>query len=423
MRFKNIHSSLGIVLAMLYPLSAPGALHAEDNVTEVVTTSSPIPVSRPSIPTSAFQTAAAPDLMQTNSMAVVRRMGLGWNLGNTLEACGDWIKGGEVRNYETAWGNPETTKEIIDAVKAAGFKSVRIPVAWSNLMGKDYAIDPRLMERVKQVVDMVLADDMIAVVNIHWDGGWWSKFPTEPEESMKRYKTLWSQIAGNFKDYPGTLIFESLNEEGCFNDVWNRWGGNAASKGKAYGILNDINQAFVDLVRATGGLNAKRHLLIAGYATDIDLTVDPEFMMPTDPAKHCIVSVHYYTPYTFTGLEKDESWGKMRTTWGTEADLAELDANLQKLQTRFLDKGVPVIVGEYGASNKKDPESVRLYTLTVAEKVYKMGLCPMLWDAGGYLDRRKLRFFDPQILEGFQKLGGAVKTEIPPQTDNRLFRK
>ncbi len=89
-------------------------------------------------------------------------------------------------------------------------------------------------------------------------------------------------------------------------------------KQKAYGILNNINQAFVDLVRKSGGLNAKRHLLIAGYATDIDLTVDPDFVMPKDPVNHCIVSVHYYTPYTFAGLEKDESWGKMRTTWGTD---------------------------------------------------------------------------------------------------------
>lgn len=436
MPFKNIHDALVIVLAMLLPLFVPLILCAEDNVSAVVETSTPIPVSRPPIPPSALPTAAASDLMETNSMAVVRRMGLGWNLGNTLEACGDWIKGGEVRNYETAWGNPETTKEIIDAVKAAGFKSVRIPVAWSNLMGKDYAIDPGLMERVKQVVDMVLADDMIAVVNIHWDGGWWSKFSTEPEESMKRYKRFWSQIAGNFKNYPGTLIFESLNEEGCFNDVWNRYGGgNSGSKTKAYGILNDINQNFVDLVRGSGGLNAKRHLLIAGYATDIDLTVDPEFQMPTDPAKHCIVSVHYYTPYTFTGLEKDESWGKMRTTWGTDADMAELDANLQKLQTYFLDKGVPVIVGEYGASTKKDPESVRLYTLTVAEKVYKMGMCPMLWDAGSYLDRRTLAFKDPETLAGFQKILGvqggkdvhiehfAPTPVLPPSTDRYLIRK
>jgi endoglucanase len=411
--FKNIHFALVFGLAMLFFSFAPQGLSA--------------------VETTQASMATVTALEDTPSMAVVRRMGLGWNLGNTLEACGDWIKGGEVRNYETAWGNPETTKEIIDAVKASGFKSVRIPVGWSNLMGKDYAIDPRLMERVKQVVDMVLADDMIAVVNIHWDGGWWSKFSTEPEESMKRYKTMWSQIAGNFKDYPGTLIFESLNEEGCFNDVWNRYGGgNSGSKAKAYGILNDINQNFVDLVRGSGGLNAKRHLLIAGYATDIDLTVDPDFLMPTDPAKHLIVSVHYYTPYTFTGLEKDESWGKMRTTWGTAMDLAELDTNMQKLQTRFLNEGIPVIVGEYGASTKKDPESVRLYTLTVAEKVYKMGMCPMLWDAGGYLDRRKLQFFEPKILDGFQKIvgehgvygGQAEPTPVLPSTTNRyLLRK
>ncbi len=135
------------------------------------------------------------------------------------------IKGGpSVRNFETAWGNPETTQEMIDAIKAAGFKSVRIPVAWSNLIGDDYTIDPALLARVQEIVHWVLDDGMIAVVNIHWDGGWWSKFPTEYDQSMKRYTRMWSQIAGHFKDEPGSLIFESLNEEGCFNDVWNRYG-------------------------------------------------------------------------------------------------------------------------------------------------------------------------------------------------------
>lgn len=349
------------------------------------------------------------DLEALGSVEVVRRMGLGWNLGNTMEACGDWIKGADVRAYETAWGNPETTKAIIDRVRDAGFSSVRIPVAWSNLMGKDYTVDPRLLARVKQIADWVQEDGMIAMINIHWDGGWWSKFPTEPEESMRRYKRIWSQVADYFKEEPGTLVFESLNEEGCFNDVWNRYGGNNAGKERAYGILNDINQAFVDLVRSSGGLNAKRHLLIAGYGTDIDLTVDRAFVMPKDPVNHLIVSVHYYTPFTFAGLEKDESWGKVRMTWGTDSDLAELDRNMQKVKERFVDQGVPVIVGEYGASQKKEPESVRLWTLTVAEKAYRMGMCPMLWDAGGYLDRRKLVFFDPATDKGFQKILGMTR--------------
>ena len=164
------------------------------------------------------------------------------------------------RSFETAWGNPETTKEMIDKIKEDGFQSIRIPVAWSNMLGNDYKISPALMARVKQIVDWALADGLIVVVNIHWDGGWWSKFPADYDNCMRRYTTMWSQIAENFKDYPGTLIFESLNEEGCFNDVWNRWGPAAPEKKlKAYGILNNINQAFVDLVRKSGGLNAKRH--------------------------------------------------------------------------------------------------------------------------------------------------------------------
>lgn len=346
-----------------------------------------------------------------SSVEVVKRMGLGWNLGNTLEACGDWIKGGQVYNYETAWGNPSTTKEMIDKIKASGFSSIRIPVAWSNMIGEDYTIDPRLLDRVQEITDWALADGMIVVVNIHWDGGWWSKFPTDPDQSMKRYTRIWTQVANRFKKYPGTLIFESLNEEGCFNDVWNRWGDkDPAHKQKAYGILNTINQTFVDLVRKSGGLNGQRHLLIAGYATDIDLTVDPDFVMPKDPAGHSIVSVHYYTPYTFAGLEKDETWGKMRSNWGTPEDLTELATNMGKLKPRFLDKGIPVIVGEYGATLKnKDPKSVRLYMLSVAEKVYGMGMCPMLWDPGSHFDRRDLKFNDPELLKGFQKIAAGKR--------------
>jgi len=393
MSIRNIHSLFYLGLALLLSALVPGGLSAMDAT----------PVS----------SAKAAGLENSSSVDVVRSMGLGWNLGNTMDACGAWIKGPSVRSFETAWGNPETTKDMIDAIKKAGFNSVRIPVAWSNLISDDYTIDAGLMARVKEIVDYVIADGMVAVVNIHWDGGWWTKFPTEYDKSMARYNKMWSQIAGTFKDYPGTLIFESLNEEGCFNDVWNRYGpANPDLKLKAYGILNNINQSFVDLVRKSGGLNAKRHLLIAGYATDIDLTVDPDFLMPKDPANHCILSVHYYTPYTFAGLEKDESWGKVRTTWGTEADLTELDTNMKKLQARYLSQGIPVIVGEYGATLKnKEPESVRHYILAVAEKVYGMGMCPMLWDPGTHFNRRTLQFDDQDLLKGFQKILGMKRNE------------
>ncbi len=366
-----------------------------------------VPMNLPAQTATLTPIADASDLENISSPEVVRRMGLGWNLGNTMDCAGDWIKGPEVRSFETAWGNPETTRGMIDAIQQAGFKSVRIPVAWSNLMGDNYTLDPELLARVKEIVDWVLADGMIAVVNIHWDGGWWSKFPTHYDESMKRYTRMWSQIAGYFKNEPGSLIFESLNEEGCFNDVWNHYGpANPVQKQKAFGILNNINQAFVDLVRKSGGLNAKRHLLIAGYATDIDLTCDSDFLMPKDPQNHLILSVHYYTPYTFAGLEHDESWGKARPTWGTKEDYAELATKMGMLKPRFLDQGIPIIVGEYGATLKaKEPESVRRYILSVAEKIYQMGMCPMLWDPGSHFDRKTLQFNDPELLAGFQKIG------------------
>ena len=391
MSFKKPHFLLMLGLALFLSALAPASLSADQ--------------------TALTPTVNGTDLENLSSVEVVRLMGLGWNLGNTMECAGDSIKGPNIRNFETAWGNPATTKEMIDAIKAAGFKSIRIPVAWSNMLGDDNTINSDLMERVQQIVDWALADQMIAVVNIHWDGGWWSKFPTDYEKSMTRYTKLWSQIAGNFKKYPGTLIFESLNEEGCFNDVWNRYGGGTPEqKQKAFGILNNINQTFVDLVRKSGGLNAKRHLLIAGYATDIDLTTDAAFVMPKDPAGHCVVSVHYYTPYTFAGLEKDESWGKVRTTWGTPADLTELDVNIQKMKVGFLDKGIPVIWGEYGATLKnRDVESVHRYILGIAQKVYQLGMCPMLWDPGSHFNRRTLQFNDPELLKGFQKIMGGGK--------------
>lgn len=356
--------------------------------------------------------AAAEPPTGLSAMAFVRRMGLGWNLGNTLEACGDWIKGGQVKDYETAWGNPQATRELIHAVKEAGFRSVRIPVAWSNLLGEHYTIDTRLLERVGRVVDDCLDEGLVAVVNIHWDGGWWKTFQTDEPGAMRRYTRMWSQIAAHFRDRSTDLVFESLNEEGSFPEIWNRYGPpQPEKKRQAFDILNRINQAFVDLTRTSGGLNGVRPLLIAGYETDIGLTTHPEFRMPSDPARMSIVSVHYYTPSVFAILDKDASWGKARATWGTKEDLKELDDNFRMVEKRFLKQGVPVIVGEYGAAAKnKTPESVRTYTLAVAGEAWRRGMCPMLWDAGGYLNRTTLRFNDPELADGFRKLADSGRT-------------
>jgi endoglucanase len=360
------------------------------------------------------ESTGAPGMAKTTppanseAMAFARKMGIGWNLGNTLDATGDWIKGTSVHDYETAWGNPVTTKAMFDGIKASGFNSMRIPVSWSNMMGPDYTINKELMARVEEVAQYGLDNDMYVIIDIHWDGGWISKFPTAYDESMKKYKAVWNQIAHHFKDYSDHLIFESLNEEGSFNDLWNARGGMPNQKDKAYEILNTINQEFTDLVRASGGKNERRYLLIAGYATDVNRTVDPAFKMPRDPVAHSMVSVHYYSPPTFAILEKDASWGKAAYTWGAPAEVQAVKTDLLPLKERFLDKGIPVVMGEFAVdAANKDPDSVVKYLSTICETAYSMGVVPMLWDRGStsyYYNRRELKWNNPQLGEALARI-------------------
>lgn len=346
---------------------------------------------------------------RSEAMTFARRMGVGWNLGNTLEACGG-IKGSSVRDYETAWGNPVTTKAMIDGIKAAGFKSVRIPVAWSNMMGPDYAINKELMARVEQVAGYCLDDGMYVIINIHWDGGWIHNFSSDYDGTMKKYKAVWTQIAAHFKGDSDHLIFESMNEEGSFDNLWNVYGGKPDQKDKAYALLNAINQQFTDIVRASGGNNGRRYLLIAGYGTDIGHTVDPDFRMPRDLTGHSMVSVHYYSPASFAILEKDASWGKAAYTWGTPAEVAAVKRDMLPLKERFLDKGIPVVIGEFGCPTvNKDPSSVVKYLSTVCETAYSLGCVPMLWDAGGFYDRRTLKWKNPQIGEALARIAATPR--------------
>jgi endoglucanase len=310
-------------------------------------------------------------------------MGIGINLGNTLEACGDWInKSGGIAGYERAWGSPLITEEIIKGYADAGFGVVRIPVAWSNLMAADYTIHPDLMDRTEEIVKWVLKHGMYAIVNIHWDNGWWEEFPTETEKCMNKYIRIWEQIAERFRDYNDYLMFESLNEEGGWDSLWNRWSASTEGKAESYGLLNEINQVFVDVVRASGGNNGRRHLLIAGYHTDFELTCDPLFKMPNDPQNRCAVSVHYYTPSVFAILTEDASWGKERKDWGTERDFEELNRLMDRVKETFIDKGIPVILGEFGAPlpELKEEGAVLHYIYSVCEAAFVRGMVPVLWD-------------------------------------------
>ncbi|MBQ3566696.1 MAG: cellulase family glycosylhydrolase [Oscillospiraceae bacterium] len=368
------------------------------------------------------------EMRDITTMELVRDMGVGINLGNTMESCGDWIAqwgaggfpAGTVSAYETAWGSPVITQDMIKGYANEGFGVVRVPVAWSNLMGDNYQINADYIARVQQIVDWIIAEDMYAIINIHYDSGWLHELPNNPEGCKNRFKVMWEQICEGFKDYGDYLMFESQNEELGWDSIWNQWSGTAEQKAESYKYVNEVNQIFVDTVRASGGNNDERHLLISGYKTDIALTCDSLFEMPEDPMDRCAVSVHYYTPVGFAILEKDESWAECRETWGTEADFAELESNMNLMKSTYIDNGVPVIIGEYGCpktlrdSNdniigNKDPESVRLFLSSVCEEAYERQLCPVLWDITDlHYDRTNCKMLDQELKANFNDI---VKAE------------
>lgn len=347
------------------------------------------------------------DISGMSTMEFVREMGFGINLGNTLESCGDWIHSTEVSAYETAWGSPVITQEAIRGYADAGFGVLRIPVAWSNLMSGDgsYTISPKYIERVREVVGWTLDAGMLAIINIHYDSGWVNVFPENEEENMKRFTAMWTQIAEAFNDFDERLMFESQNEELGWDSLWNRWSGtNGEEKRASYELVNKVNQAFVDVVRGTGENNSRRHLLISGYNTDVELTCDELFRMPGDPAGRLAVSVHYYDPSTLTILEEDADWGKAKTTWDS-ADIAGLERKVQLLKTRFIDNGIPVIVGEYGCFGKnKSRDVIESYLLDVSSRMYGIGACPILWDTcNDEYDRNANAFRRPEFIEKLLK--------------------
>ncbi len=331
---------------------------------------------------------------------LIEDMGLGINLGNTMEATGDWIHDGSVTAYETCWGSPVITEEMIKGYKDAGFGVVRVPANWSNMMAEDYTLNANYVARIHQIVDWILANDMYVILNTHHEK-WLGDMPTNEDEVLLKFTRIWEQIAESFKDYDDRLMFEGLNEEAGYDSVWNQYGSSTEGKDIAYGYVNTLNQTFVDTVRATGGNNAERHLLVAGYYTDVVRTCDEMFVVPNDPANRVAVSVHYYTPSTLTILEADADWGKAKTDWGSESDIAELEKMMDMLTETFVSKGIPVIVGEYGCFGKNKTQDVkRAYMIDVCRETYERNMLPILWDTHDtFYNRYTCTYNDPLMLE------------------------
>ena len=356
-------------------------------------------------------------------------LGAGWNYGNTLEAC----TGGTPN--ETVWGNPAASQEMINAVADAGFKTVRIPVSYLSKIddSNGYKIDEAWLDRVNEVVDYCYNRDLNVIINMHGDGynsidgGWFLCNGDNQDYIKEKYEAVWKQIAEKFKNYDEHLIFESMNEEfdGEYHDPVPEY----------YENINSYNQIFVDTVRSTGEKNTHRWLLMPGWNTDINYTTgDFGFELPTDDKNtagegRMVVSVHCYDPWDYCGDEtkgKIFLWGKKgdeiievnkastksKPKWGDETYLA---GQVQKLKEKFVDNGIPVIVGEYGCIDKTNgnagipnqiAENRAYWDGFFAGTCASMGITPVYWDNGyngpygfGLFKRETAEQTQPEIIE------------------------
>lgn len=377
-----------------------------------------------------------------NQSQIVEAMGPGWNLGNQLESVTDNVP------EETNWGNPVITEKLIQSVKAAGFKSIRIPVSYFAKIDddKDYTIDSKWLDRVQEVVNYCIKNDLYAVINIHGDGyntidgGWLLCNGKNQTEIKKKYKKVWKQIAERFKNYDEHLLFESMNEE---------FDGSYSEPNKEYyQNINDYNQIFVDTVRKTGDNNTKRWLIIPGWNTNIDYTAgDYGFKLPTDQYRdksidkeeqRIMISVHYYSPWDFCGGENC-----VITQWGNEADDPSktsttcdetyMKNQLNLMKTTFADKGYPVFIGEYGSIDKTSYDSENeYYRAYFARKLCQLsrknGCIPMYWDNGyngvhgfGLFDRTTCEVTQPVIIDAIMEDFGQKASQNSTLMSVRLY--
>ena len=353
------------------------------------------------------------------SLEIVDLMGNGINLGNTMEAYGHTTLGvqADVSTYETYWGQPVTTQEIISSFKDAGFDSLRIPIAWTNMMdfeSGDYTINEKYLDRIEEIINYAINEDMYVVINDHWDGGWWGMFGSATQETrdnaMEMYVSMWTQIANRYKEYSDFLIFESANEElgSRLNDIDLAPDSGSLSEDECYEMSLTINQAFVDTVRSTGGNNEQRFLLIAGYNTDIVATCDDRYVMPTDTASNkLILSVHYYTPWGYCGNQSLSGWGSKRNF--NEQNY------LLSLLTEYTEQGYGVILGEYAVSLKDDgsvKDNTCDFLTNFLNNCDMYGYCPMLWDCSSLFIRKDLGFFDESVAEVFANRNVAAQSTM-----------
>ena len=367
-----------------------------------------------------------------SSIDFAKKLIIGWNLGNTLDA-----------PTETGWGMPTTTKAMIDAVKAAGFKTIRIPVSWSTHVSTDgkYTINSTWLARVKTIVDWAIADDMYVILNVHHDNystsdlssyaGFAISTDSTIQTKSKAYlKAVWTQIATEFNDdYDEKLIFEVLNEPRAVGTS-NEWYISDASTAKQYcDIITDYENTCISAIRATGGNNTSRYLMVPSYAASGTMTITlTNYTLPTDTAEDkLILSTHAYSPYNFAMANSDSTFDS--------DDEASLTSIFNVLKTNFIDKGIGIVMGEASASNKDNTSERIKWAEDYFAKAKNIGIPVVLWDnmvytadgnedtseystgySGehhGWLNRNACKWYFPTIIKAMMDTVGVTGYSIP----------
>lgn len=330
----------------------------------------------------------------TSAADLVKQMKIGWNLGNTLDATG-----GSGLTAETSWGNPVTTKEMIDQVKEAGFNVLRVPVSWGTHLDDQYNIDAAWLNRVQEVVNYGIDNDMFVILNTHHEE-WYMPKQSNLDEDLKQLEKLWTQIAERFKGYGEKLLFEGVNEPRLRGEGA-EWTGTADARD----IVNKYAETFVRTVRATGGNNAERALFVTPYAAS-SMSANLKALKIPENAGNIIVSVHAYLPYDFALNTKGTAF--------YEKD-GSVDNLMKDIKSIFLDNNIPVVITEFGVINKGNAEGrvqcVEDY-LTAAKNI---GVPCVWWDNGaksgsgecfGLLNRKEGGWYFPEVTNKMREIIG-----------------
>lgn len=330
----------------------------------------------------------------TSAADVVKQMRIGWNLGNTLDATG-----GEGLTAETSWGNPVTTKEMIDTIKGAGFNVLRVPVSWGTHLDEEGNIDKAWLDRVQEVVNYGIDNDMFVILNTHHEE-WYMPTKNHVESDLKTIEKLWQQIAERFKNYGDKLMFEGLNEP-RLRGQGAEWTGNESARE----IVNQYEETFVKTVRATGGNNEQRILFISPYAASSSRNNLLAVKIPEN-AGNVIVSVHAYLPYDFALNVKGTAF--------YEND-GSIDTLMDNIQSIFLDNGIPVVITEFGCINKGNSEDRLECINDYLTAANKKGVPCIWWDNNsrvttsegfGLLNRANNTWYFPEIIDKINKIMG-----------------